>query len=168
MSGHWRSPTRSRGPRPRRPLPCRPQQTPQLRGARSPRSPATSPAQYPAGSGVGVSVLLRQPHGFEGLGWVHVDVPSDDLSAAKCPNVRDLFFDLHAAVLAVRAELHGGHDVIATVGKPYWDPVGVPERLEHLPPASPHAVVAVKRSLAPEHGRTLPHLDGWIEELKEP
>ena len=32
-----------------------------------PRSPATSPAQYPAGSGVGVSVLLRQPHGFEGL-----------------------------------------------------------------------------------------------------
>ena len=36
--------------------------------ARSPRSPATSPAQYPAGSGVGVSVLLRQAHGFEGLG----------------------------------------------------------------------------------------------------
>ena len=31
------------------------------------RSPATSPAQYPAGSGVGVSVLLRQPQGFEGL-----------------------------------------------------------------------------------------------------
>ena len=30
------------------------------RAARSPRSPATSPAQYPAGSGVGVSVLLRQ------------------------------------------------------------------------------------------------------------
>jgi hypothetical protein len=115
-----------------------------------------------------VSVLLRQPEGFEGLGWVHVDVPSDDLSAAKCPNVPDPFFDLHAAVLAVRAELHGGHDVIATVGKPYWDPVGVPERLEHLPPASTHAVVAVKRSLAPEHGLTLPHLDGWIEELKEP
>src|ERR1051325_3660695 len=35
--------------------------------ARPPRSPATSPAQYPAGSGVGVSVLLRQPHGFEGF-----------------------------------------------------------------------------------------------------
>ena len=36
----------------------------------APRSPATSPAQYPAGSGVGVSVLLRQPHGFEGLGVI--------------------------------------------------------------------------------------------------
>ena len=36
-----------------------------MRGERSPRSPATSPAQYPAGSGVGVSVLLRQPHRFE-------------------------------------------------------------------------------------------------------
>ncbi len=34
----------------------------------APRSPATSPAQYLAGSGVGVSVLLRQPHGFEGRG----------------------------------------------------------------------------------------------------
>ena len=34
---------------------------------RSPRSPATSPAQYPAGSGVGVNVLVRQPHGFEGF-----------------------------------------------------------------------------------------------------
>ena len=29
----------------------------------APRSPATSPAQYPAGSGVGVSVLLRRPYG---------------------------------------------------------------------------------------------------------
>src|SRR4051794_24229648 len=30
-----------------------------------PRSPATSPVQYPAGSEVGVSVLLRQAYGFE-------------------------------------------------------------------------------------------------------
>ena len=43
--------------------------------ARSPRSPATSPAQYPAGSGVGVSVLLRQPHGFEGFGRVPEATP---------------------------------------------------------------------------------------------
>src|SRR3954469_5338147 len=40
---------------------------PRSHHARSPRSPATSPAQYPAGSGVGVSVLLKQPEGF-GLG----------------------------------------------------------------------------------------------------
>jgi hypothetical protein len=29
------------------------------------RNPDDSAAQYPAGSGLGVSVLLRQPHGFE-------------------------------------------------------------------------------------------------------
>src|SRR6185437_5942982 len=38
-----------------------------IRDATAPRSPATSPAQYPAGSGVAVSVLLRQSRGFEGL-----------------------------------------------------------------------------------------------------
>src|SRR3954468_15939588 len=84
MSGHWRSPTRSRGPRPRRPLPCRPQQTPQLRGARSPHSPATSPAQYPAASGVGVSVLLRQSQGFEGFGFLMVEV---DLESDQKPSI---------------------------------------------------------------------------------
>src|SRR4029079_14328695 len=41
--------------------------SPRRSSAQSPRSPATSPAQYLAGSGVGVSVLLRQPHGFEGI-----------------------------------------------------------------------------------------------------
>src|SRR5207247_1712638 len=49
-------------------------------------SPATSPAQYPAGSGVGVSVLLRQPDGFEGVlpRLVH-DHPLD-CSVADCPH----------------------------------------------------------------------------------
>src|SRR6266513_1872208 len=46
-------------------------------------SPATSPAQYPAASGVGVSVLLRQPHGFEGLGPRAEAGPPDDLAAAE-------------------------------------------------------------------------------------
>src|SRR5437762_5303705 len=49
-----------------------------MMNARSPRSPATSPAQYPAGSGVGVSVLFRQPHGFEGFRLAHVELLVDD------------------------------------------------------------------------------------------
>ena len=47
-------------------------------GRQAPRSPATSPAQYPAGSGVGVSVLLRQAHGFEGFRLAHVELHVDD------------------------------------------------------------------------------------------
>src|SRR3954447_4933317 len=56
----------------------------------SPRSPVTSPAQYPAGSGVGVSVLLRQPHGFEGLGVIPEVLDHHDLALAKRLDVRDL------------------------------------------------------------------------------
>ena len=55
--------------------------TPRGLAARSPRSPATSPAQYPAGSGVGVSVLLRQARGFEGFLRPRTD-GSDDLAVA--------------------------------------------------------------------------------------
>jgi hypothetical protein len=51
---------------------------------------ATSPAQYPAGSGVGVSVLLRQPHGFEGFGVIPEELDSDDLALAHRDNVRHL------------------------------------------------------------------------------
>src|SRR3954467_8184400 len=51
--------------------------------ARSPRSPGTSPAQYPAGSGVGVSVLLRQAHGFEGLPLVSEERHPNDLAVAE-------------------------------------------------------------------------------------
>src|SRR5436190_21685758 len=43
-------------------------------------SPATSPAQYPAGSGVGVSVLLRPPHGFEGPFLARKDRDPGDLA----------------------------------------------------------------------------------------
>jgi hypothetical protein len=115
-----------------------------------------------------VSVLLRQPHGFESLGRVHIDVPSDDPSAAKRPNVPDPLVYLHVAVLAVRAGLNGCHDVIAAVDELYGHPVEVLERLEHLPRTARQAVVTVERPLGPEEGCTLPDLDGWIEELEDP
>ena len=49
------------------------------RGARAPRSPATSPAQYPAGSGVGVSVLLREADGSRASGRRSNDLQTRDL-----------------------------------------------------------------------------------------
>src|SRR4051794_5657033 len=47
--------------------PCLPLSTRRRHLARPPSSPATSPAQYPAASRVGVSVLFRQPHGSDGF-----------------------------------------------------------------------------------------------------
>src|SRR4030095_4878604 len=95
-------------------------------------------------------------------------MPGDDPPAAKCPNVRGFYVDLHAAVLAVRARVNGRHDVIAAVDEPNRHPVDVPERFEQLPRAACQAVVTVERPLGPEDGCTLPELDGWIEELAEP
>ena len=97
------------------PRPCLPRSTPRRRLARSPRSPATSPAQYPAGSGVGVSVLLRQPHGFEGFALrpgrtaIQRSCPSRIVTDARrrslrprrrvlAPNVDDRHDDLLAGV----------------------------------------------------------------------
>src|SRR5689334_14302451 len=66
----------------------------QLRGP--PRSPATSPAQYPAGSGLGVSVLLRQPHGFEGLGVVPEEIDRDDPAVPDRGDSREFHVHLRA------------------------------------------------------------------------
>ena len=114
-----------------------------------------------------MSVLLRQPHGFEGLGRIHVDMPSDDPPPSKLPNVRDRFVDLHIALLAVAACLNDGHDVITAVDEAHGDVVDVPEDLEYLPPAAREAVVTVERSLGSEEGCALPDLDAWIEELQK-
>ena len=49
-------------------------------------------APVPAGSGVGVSVLLRQPQGFEGLGVIPEVLDHHDLALAKRLDVRDVDF----------------------------------------------------------------------------
>jgi hypothetical protein len=59
---------------------------PQWIGAQAPRSPATSPAQYLAGSGVGVSVLFRQPQSFECVLPLLVQRDPLDCSVADRPN----------------------------------------------------------------------------------
>src|SRR6185503_15605838 len=84
-------------------------------GGRSRRSPATSPEQYPAGSGVGVSVLLRQPHGFEGRSAFGVDHQSYCLATSHCRDVRGTRLRLHATSFSCSANVNEDHDLIAHV-----------------------------------------------------
>src|SRR3954462_14377927 len=78
---------------------------------KSPRFPATSPAQYPAGSGVGVSVLLRQPQGFEGLRVIPEELLVDDLAPAHHKDVCDLHVHLRAIACGDAPGLPHGNSV---------------------------------------------------------
>src|SRR3954468_8635058 len=72
-------------------------------------------AQYPAGSGVGVSVLLGQPHGCEGLLWVGERVDRQDRVVANCPEMSVAGDHVHAAALGPRASREDDHHVIAAL-----------------------------------------------------
>src|SRR5256885_1445888 len=78
-------------------------------------SPATSPAQYPAGSGVGVSVLLRQPHGFEGLLAPREDLAPGQLSVPEGPKRSDLEFEHSARPAGLKADKQVDHDLFASL-----------------------------------------------------
>src|SRR3954469_13836455 len=65
---------------------------PRRLSARSPRSPATRP-QYPAGSGVGVSVFLRETGGFEGLTSVEEGANLDHFPVAQEVEEQERLFD---------------------------------------------------------------------------
>src|SRR4051812_24531554 len=84
--------------------------------APAPRFLATSPAQYPAGSGVGVSALLRQAHGFKGrcLVWVG-ECRTDDLSFPQLVDIN--LGDIHGctARLPSARPARDAHDVLARV-----------------------------------------------------
>src|SRR6266542_4090608 len=94
--------------------PCRRGSMRRSRTARSPRSPATSPAQYPAASGVGVSILLHQAHGFEGIGAVRKDLQPDHLAVAQLPDMRALSVDGCTAALPP-TPIVGKDDDVVTV-----------------------------------------------------
>src|SRR3954453_19281837 len=95
--------------------PCRVRSTLPSRLAQLPRSPATLPAQYPAGSGVGVSVLLRQPHGFEGLGLGRKYPKPPEPAIAHCPDMPNAFFDRDSALPAQRPNVEGRDYVLSCV-----------------------------------------------------
>src|SRR5687768_7752809 len=83
-------------------------------GGTARRSPATSPAQYRAGSGVGVSVLLGQPHGFEGF-FERIAV-SGELHDQLVPDYKRVYEgqrDLDSAFLADCFEPHDYEDRVA-------------------------------------------------------
>src|SRR4051794_13770221 len=108
-------------------------------GAPAPCSPATSPAQYPAGSGVCVSVLLRQPHGFEGLRLVVVVVDPRDLAVSESGDDGVLALDANATSAPSGPHNDERNDLIARVNEalklhrvaleglaPVRQPLGVP------------------------------------------
>src|SRR3954447_20122601 len=84
-------------------------------GAPAPCSPATLPAQYPAGSGVGVSVLLRQPHGFEGLGLGRKYPKPPEPAIAQRPDMPPAFLDRDPALPAQRPNVEGRDYVLSGV-----------------------------------------------------
>src|SRR2546422_865466 len=79
-------------------------------------SPATSPGKYPAGSGLGVSVLLRHFQSFKRLFERVVGREADEQSTPEPPDVRDGGnLDLRAALPADGLEPLHGHDGVALV-----------------------------------------------------
>src|SRR5437867_1706099 len=69
-------------------------------------SPATSPAQYPAGSGVCGSVLVREPHGFEGFGVIPEKLHEEQFALAHGVDARHLQVCLRATAYAAPDEPH--------------------------------------------------------------
>ena len=57
------------------------------------------------GSGDGVSVLLRQPNGFEGLPLVPEVLEPDDFPVTKREDERGRYLDLDTASLAAKSSL---------------------------------------------------------------
>src|SRR5438552_16914128 len=76
-------------------------------------SAATSPAQYPAGSGVGASVLLRQARGFERLSATGEDLQSHGLALAHRPKMCSPRIHLDAAPLAAPCVSTQHHNEVA-------------------------------------------------------
>ena len=53
-----------------------------------------------------MSVLLRQPHGFEGAGRVWENVPPDDPASAESPYLREPLVEWSAAALSAASFAH--------------------------------------------------------------
>src|SRR4029079_11177222 len=100
--------------------PCPPRSTLRRRPARSRRSPATSPAQYPAGSGVGVCVLLRQPYGLKRVLAHRKELETGSLAVTHGPKMCDTYLDSRATAPGSGSYPHEYHDLIATQEELFW------------------------------------------------
>src|SRR3954447_6905867 len=123
-------------------------------GAPAPCSPATSPAQYPAGSGVGVNVWLRQAHGFEGFRSCGEGAPPYALPVPQPIDVPELLRHLHPAARGVPPRAEGcNRQFSKVVHLENFDAVVRPDGEYVLPPAA-DTVVSVKVSLDVPEART--------------
>src|SRR4051812_20129592 len=126
--------------------------------------PATSAPQYPAGSGVGVSVLLRQPGGFEGLFpggvFAHLDEAArpDRVDGEKGQRSLDscvlgaatqALFDHHARIIDL-GDLLGSQDQVVEETAPVLEVS--PDRIA---PSHPADVIDSALDCSP--------LDVWVE-----
>src|SRR3954454_8558325 len=91
----------------------------------------------PAASGTGVSVLLRQPSGFDRLAWVHVPLHANDAPVAHVDDARSVDHQLGPAFAPLVFALEN-NDPVACIDELLWlDPVLIPYlvvfRLEGMP-----------------------------------
>ena len=75
-----------------------------------------------------MSVLLRQPHGFEGLGAIGIDAVPRYLRVAKGKDIVDAHLHLYPAVPALSDEVQERNDVFARIDElPVFDPEPLPD-----------------------------------------
>jgi hypothetical protein len=94
-------------------------------------------AQYPAGSGLGVSVLLRQPHGFKGFGLRLKDARPNDSTTPQRKDVVDSGLD--GAPGATPTSVCASDCDNAVAGIDEFCDFGVP-KLPRVDPAEPEAL----------------------------
>ena len=98
-----------------------------------------------------MSVLLRQPHGFEGLGTVEILLSSHDLAAFECPDLSDAACRLGTPLPAPRPEDRADDDPVAVIESSSSGCTSKSSRTQASTQLSDHrsdAVVADDRSLA--------------------
>src|SRR5215210_7944000 len=117
--------------------------------ARSPLSPATSTAQYPAGSGVGVSVFLGQPGGFEGLLAIVEHLHLSDLASGEPPDREVGALHRHAAATSNLALADDRQNPVASVDQLLDFEVDLAKGGEEFAPALPHTLVSSVDRLEP-------------------
>ena len=89
-----------------------------------------------------MSVLLRQPHGFEGFVWIEVGSNLDHLAVTEIDDVGSRRFRLNAALLSTDAEATDQHGAITDVSDFRDIDVNLSEYLVEVPHHRAEALVS--------------------------
>jgi hypothetical protein len=115
---------------------------------------------------VGVSVLLRQPHGFEGLGLLLVDNQPNSLVAAKGPYPGDVVVHLQATGPATPLSTDEDQDLAALrLKKPLSFEPQIVKRLGQLTQGPVERVTPMEDTGRVDDGRGLVHLEVGGKEI---